>query len=310
MVSVVVPVYNSEKSIERCANSILNQDYQDLELILVNDGSKDNSAAICDRLSAADSRVVVIHKENGGVSSARNVGIKNSNGDYITFVDSDDELVPNAISTVLNYINKYDADVVAYGWNRIDENTKDKTIICEEFELCDNKEIIIRRILENYSSLGGGYPWNKLWHRSCFKDRQIELFDTQLYYFEDLEWVIRMMMNINRLVVCPLPLYDYNLRSSSVTNDDAQSERREIGYHQSIWKTIEDLQSMPDVYDWFMTKYLPEAVNGVIHAKRNDWKSSEQKLLEYVKYNKSKILFQSKIALKIKLRCLVLLLFN
>ena len=97
MVSVIIPVYNAEKYLHRCIDSILAQTYTDFELLLINDGSNDGSGMICDAYAAKDSRVRVFHKENGGVSSARNIGIDNAAGVYISFVDADDELLLNAL---------------------------------------------------------------------------------------------------------------------------------------------------------------------------------------------------------------------
>ncbi len=298
MVSVVIPVYNSEKSIERCANSVLNQDYQDLELILVNDGSKDNSGSMCDHIAELDSRVVVIHKENGGVSSARNLGIENSKGDFITFVDADDELVPNAITTALHYINKYNADVVTYGWNIVG---KDEQSVCEEFEVInDDVENVLKKILTNYSGYGGGYPWNKLWRMDSFDN--FPKFNTSLYYFEDLEWVVQALKKVKTIVVCPECLYKYYYNDASVTHSALLTEKREIGYHNSIVTIIDDLSDYPELKIWFSNKYYPEVVNGIIGALKYNY----TKLKAYLKsvFNSNKIAVkascQKSIVLKLK----------
>ena len=112
MLSVIVPVYNAEKDLDRCVNSILNQTYRDIEVILVDDGSPDNSPCICDGFSHKDSRVRVIHKENGGVSTARNAGLDAAQGDYIAFVDSDDFIEPDMYEKMMNIAEKYSCDVV------------------------------------------------------------------------------------------------------------------------------------------------------------------------------------------------------
>ena len=98
-VSIIVPIYNSEAHLSRCIDSILAQTLTDFELILVNDGSQDNSGKICDNYAQKDSRIIVLHKENGGTSSARNVGLKKSRGEYITFVDSDDTIYPHYLTS-------------------------------------------------------------------------------------------------------------------------------------------------------------------------------------------------------------------
>ena len=102
-VSVIIPVYNGEKTIEKCINSIINQSYKDLEIIIVNDGSTDNTYEICQKYSQKDDRIQVINQENKGVCLARNIGIKFSKGDYIQFVDSDDWLEPSIIADCINF---------------------------------------------------------------------------------------------------------------------------------------------------------------------------------------------------------------
>lgn len=99
--SVIVPIYNAEKHLNRCIQSIINQTYTNIELLLIDDGSKDSSGEICDKYAASDERIRVFHKKNGGVSSARNVGLDNATGYYIAFVDSDDYLMPNAYEILI-----------------------------------------------------------------------------------------------------------------------------------------------------------------------------------------------------------------
>lgn len=115
MLSVIVPVYNVEKYIKQCVNSICNQNYRNLEIILVDDGSADKSGTICDELAKADSRIVVIHQKNSGVSRARNVALDNCHGDYITMVDSDDYLLPDAFSVCVENLEKYNLDAFHMG---------------------------------------------------------------------------------------------------------------------------------------------------------------------------------------------------
>ena len=112
LISVIVPVYNVEKYLGKCVDSILAQTYENLEIILVEDGTKDNSGAICDAYAAKDSRIRVIHKENGGLSSARNAGMDIARGEYFGFVDSDDWIEPKMYETLLNLAEKYHADLV------------------------------------------------------------------------------------------------------------------------------------------------------------------------------------------------------
>ena len=117
MISIIVPVYNTEKYLDRCIQSILSQTYTDFELLLINDGSTDSSGAICDKYAEQDSRVRVFHKENGGVSSARNVGLDNAKGEWVTFCDSDDWVENCWLDTFVD--NSENTDLVVQGFNNV-----------------------------------------------------------------------------------------------------------------------------------------------------------------------------------------------
>ena len=137
MISVIVPVYNVESYLARCVDSILTQTYQNLEVILVDDGSKDNSGVICDDYARRDSRVNVIHKENGGLSSARNAGIEAAGGEYLAFVDSDDWIEPDAYERLLSAMQKHAAKLVVGGRYDVDGATGEKKVgLCPVREEC------------------------------------------------------------------------------------------------------------------------------------------------------------------------------
>ena len=137
-VSVIVPVYNIENYIEECICSILEQSYNDLELILVDDGATDSSGDICDKFSQKDNRVKVIHRENGGLACAVNTGLKHVTGEWIVFVDGDDCISESAIQHVMELQQKYDSDLVIYdfSYRKEMENTVIKRIRLIKFEIC------------------------------------------------------------------------------------------------------------------------------------------------------------------------------
>lgn len=306
MVSIVVPIYNAEKYIDRCIKSILNQSYHNLQLILINDGSTDYSLQLCQKFAREDERVEVVSQKNAGVSSARNTGLSLATGELITFVDSDDFLIKSAIETALQYIDMTCADVVVYGWKRIYEESERYDEIIEQYEVVNDQTVIIRKILEHYSAYGGGYPWNKIWRRKAFMDESMPLFDLQLSFFEDLEWVIKSMLCVKRLVVCPECLYNYSVRKFSVTNTTANNEEKEISYHMALAKIISEIGSMPDLQMWLKKKYYPEIVNGIVHAKRQNWHQVEEYLSKRLQDAKEIIICSKEIPVKIKIRCFLL----
>lgn len=307
-VSVIVPVYNAEKYIEKCINSLLNQTYQNLQIILVNDGSRDGSGLICDQIASQDPRVYVIHQENKGVSAARNSGLRIAEGEYITFVDADDTLQADAIMSAQEILSESNSDVVVYGWNIVHESGS----VVETYVRGENTEdmsYVIREVLKDYACYGGGYPWNKMWRKSAIvQGEEISLFDTELYYFEDLEWVIRALLRVQKVTVCPQILYSYYIREDSVTNSKKQEERRELGYHHSVKKIIQDLEPLQEVQKWFAEKYAPEVINGVVHAKRNGWIEAEKYLQSELMEWRHLVLKSSSISIKVKIRCIWLLL--
>ncbi len=169
MISVIVPVYKVVKYLDRCVSSIVNQTYKDLEIILVDDGSPDSCGEMCDAWAAKDDRIRVIHKQNGGLSDARNAGLDFASGDYIAFVDSDDYIHTEFLQTLYTNITANDADMAICGFCKVDE--QGQSFVSEE------KETIEERLLDNTSALeylGIGKikntAWDKLYKKVLFAD--------------------------------------------------------------------------------------------------------------------------------------------
>lgn len=204
-VSIIVPIYNSEAHLSRCIDSILAQTYSVFELILVNDGSIDNSGKICEEYAQKDSRISVIHKENGGTSSARNVGIEKSRGEYITFVDSDDTIYPNYLSTF-----SYNADFEVAGLETIGNNPD------IDYPDDNNK-------LEKSADIYDWFTYNS--HRKyltsicskLFLKKNIESislkFNTSLKYGEDTVFIYNYLANCKNIYLIPVVIYQYRVNS-------------------------------------------------------------------------------------------------
>lgn len=223
-ISIIVPIYNVDQYIRQCINSILTQTLKDFELILVNDGSTDMSGDICDEYEAKDNRIHVVHKQNGGVSSARNRGIDIAKGDYIGFVDPDDTIEPTMYSELFVAIKQFQADIVICPiriinlrnntttitpiWNKqnglIDKNTIEKDIIPS---IIDNNSYSI------VSSV------NKLYKKSLFSTDELIRFDENKNHSEDARLNFQLITIINSLVYIKSPLYNYYIRKrDSLTN--------------------------------------------------------------------------------------------
>lgn len=165
LVSIIIPVYNVEKYIDRCIVSVVNQTYENLEIILIDDGSTDMSAERCDAWKAKDARVQVIHKKNGGLSDARNAGLANATGEYVLFVDSDDWISLNTVEGTVNAIEKYDADMVVFEYNTVYEDGRIVRQTSPDYETeCFGVEKAIQLLLEDKKITS--HVWRKLYKNS------------------------------------------------------------------------------------------------------------------------------------------------
>ncbi len=193
-VSIIVPVYNVEKYLRRCLDSIINQTYQDIEIIVVDDGSTDASKHICDEYAKIDSRISVIHKENGGVSSARNVGLARSNGEWVLFVDADDYLPNDALSFYISVVETVEVDMVLGSYVELNTNND---IIKSDSRVFEKQISMLDSLLLFYKSdtnLFQGYIWNRLMRRSIITKNKLE-FNESIFFKEDGLFAVQYMVN-------------------------------------------------------------------------------------------------------------------
>ena len=214
LISIIVPVYKVEKYLKQCLDSIWIQTFDDWECILIDDGSPDNSGSVCDEYAQKDSRFRVIHKENGGVSSSRNVGLKEAKGDWVYFVDSDDTLYPDALST-FNVMIKDSVDAIMAGYT-VSQEYYDK-IILKKIRLVYSMMSVSEALVEMYKPTDftyQGYLWCKLFKRSIIIDHSIK-FHESIYYNEDRLFIVEYLCKCeNRIAYTTKPIYEYINRSS------------------------------------------------------------------------------------------------
>ncbi len=209
MVSVIVPVFNRENTIKGCITSIISQSYSDLEVVLVDDGSTDRSGVICDEYSEQDDRIKTIHINNSGVANARNYGIKNSSGEYITFVDSDDYIDKDYISKLCSALEKDDCVLSVCNYTEVIDNTE-HTRILYNTDFYRTEEYIDDFL---YCKAQGGLCWGKLYKRDMIK----ALFK-QYRYCEDVLFVFDYLSNNPGLIgIATDCLYNYVRHDSSIT---------------------------------------------------------------------------------------------
>lgn len=207
VISVIIPVYNAEKHLEKCVRSVFSQTYRNLEIILVDDGSTDNSLVICEGLKKVDSRVLVIHQNNGGVSSARNKGLDVASGDYIGFVDSDDWIEPKMYETLYHLAKKHRADIAACGYveERINGTFLTRSAQSDKIVL-NQKEALEMALGYDYFK---GFLWNKLFSSKIFNSGKKIRLDEEIHISEDLLCVCKCILKSRLLVFDSEPLYHY-----------------------------------------------------------------------------------------------------
>ena len=215
-ISIIVPVYNVERYLRQCIDSILAQTYKDFELLLIDDGSPDNSGTICDEYAKKDPRIRVFHKPNGGVSTARNLGIDNARGEYISFIDADDYVEPNFLEEMLNAMNRYNADLVCCGtWESVKPDGRYACIMKTDKDKKFTRNEMLIEVLAPDSC--GGAPFNKLYKASIIKSNQIK-FPEDMKYWEDSSFAIKYTLHCTQTAYISNVLYHYVANDTSATH--------------------------------------------------------------------------------------------
>ena len=232
LLAVIVPVYKVEEYLRPCVDSILSQSYSNLRVILVDDGSPDGCGAICDAYAHQDSRVVIVHKENGGQSTARNRGLDLAKDcDYITFVDSDDSIEPGIYEAAVTYLEKHqEVGIVGYGINEIRAGEK---IYCgEKVGRLFSREEALKEVAQGFSFKLGPSVWSKVFRSEVIGDIRFR----EGYVYEDNSFILEVLNRIDAYYLLPQAGYNYLLHREGSTT--AQFDVR-MSY---LFDNIEDLQ--------------------------------------------------------------------
>ena len=274
-ISVIIPVYNIEKYLRRCIDSVLAQTYQDFELLLIDDGSKDSSGAICDEYAARDSRVKVFHKENGGVSSARNAGLAIVSGDWIMHLDGDDWIAPDMLERLIRKGEDTGAEIVmgdflfAYS---------DRDILYSLPDWDNNKTASLNRyIISVWTCVWGGIHKRSLYEEYQLKSPQ------GVTYCEDFHLMARLCYHAKKVVNLHRPFYHYRQQEGSVMHNlNKKTEQNEQWVYQDIIRFFKE-QGVYDDYRksmcWRMLKATQELV-----LEKSTWKEFQEMVPEKKHY--------------------------
>ena len=243
-VSIIVPVYQAENTLRRCVESILEQQYTDFELLLVDDGSQDDSGAICDEYAAQDARVRVFHQPNAGVSAARNLALDHARGVYLQFLDSDDWITPDATRSLVRAAEAHQCDLVIADFYRVvGERLSRKGDIDEDGVL--SREEYAAHMMENPADFYYGVLWNKLYRRELVEQYHLRM-DPEISWCEDFMFNLEYIRRAKRFYALQLPIYYYvktkgSLASQSLSiSKTVKMKLTVFEYYHRFFKTVLD----------------------------------------------------------------------
>ena len=281
LVTVVVPVYNVEKYLDRCIDSIVNQTYKNLEIILVDDGSPDNCPQMCDGWAKRDGRIKVIHKENAGLGMARNSGIELAKGDYILFVDSDDYIDLSTVEKCVAELIKTNADVVMFGrFNVLPEgNIKEKPIMTNQYVFSGDS--VINDILPGmftYARGTGVSSCCKMYSLNTIKKSNIKYKSEREIISEDAFFVLELFKYVKRVAIIPESFYYYCQNSDSLTT--SYKKDRQEKNNSFLLKSLQKIKNnnYPDcVVNALKIRYHAYTISALKQILNSDLTDSEKK---------------------------------
>lgn len=263
LISVIIPVYNVEKYLKECLDSITDQTYKNIEIVIIDDGSKDNSGIICDEYARRDNRIKIIHKENEGVSIARNIGIGCARGKYITFIDSDDFVENNYIEMLYKHCKESNADLSICGvidvreGNKIRESKKVNKII-------DGKEALKELLDEKYFSC---VIWAKMFKTNIIKNYE---FNPETKIAEDLEMLYKLLPTLDRVVIdTKNKLYFFRERENSAISDTFNiNHLTEIDISNNIVNYVS--KNFPEIEKYAIKRYIRVNMSYILKLLKQD----------------------------------------
>ena len=287
-ISVIVPVYNVEQYLERCVDSIINQTYKNLEIILVNDGSTDNSGQLCDELAKKDDRIRVIHKKNGGLSDARNVGIDEAEAELVGFIDSDDYIDEDMYEVLINNLKAANADLSMCGHYDVYNNVPESQVSDKKTWELSTQEAI-KMVME--AKILSVTAVNKLYKKSLFSELKFEIGKIA----EDAFIMIKLLDKCNKIVATNEKKYYYVHRENSITTQKFSLKFLNVieAYEQNKEIILEKYPELKEVAQMRMNWAYFYVLDRLLLDKEYNDKKLENKLISYLKDHSKGILTDS-----------------
>ena len=280
--SIIVPIYKVEQYLGKCVDSLLGQDLprEEYEIILVDDGSPDNCPAMCDEYARAHDNVRVVHRENGGLSAARNSGIEVALGQYVQFVDSDDFLEPNVLKTLVEKMDADQLDVLRFNYQNVNEryevfepNKISKPFVDYHDEACDGLTFLTERL--GY----GCYAWQFMLRRELLENCVFK----EGIYFEDMEWTPRLLLKATKVTSTDLMVYNYLMRQGSITQSvDEKKKRKVLEDRLSLLGSMKQQMEKAGDKRWFKGM-IGQMTIGILSSASNDFWGRHKELIKRLK---------------------------
>lgn len=294
LVSVIIPVYNIESYVRKCLESISKQSYKNMEILIINDGSTDDTGVICDEFVKKDERFRVIHKNNSGVSDSRNQGIKGAKGKYLVFVDGDDYVAEDYISTLVRVIKCNTAEVGCADYYvesaDIIEVHSDKT---ETVVTMNSNEAIN---LLSYESFYQGYLWNKIFERKVIIDNDL-YFEPEIKIWEDMLFCLKYFAHIESVSYIHKPIYYYVQREGSAMNDPS------IWNQYTHWKALEcmwkEVQPFEGAFKEYIRNFYANDLASALGKRKVCDKESIRRSIKKIRSLHGKLSFKHRVKMKL-----------
>lgn len=252
LVSVIIPIFNAEMYLIDCIESIINQTYENLEIILVDDGSCDKSGAICDAFAVRDNRIKVHHLKNGGVAKARNLGLKYAKGRFIAFSDSDDLMERDFIEKAVTAIQ--DADYVSCAFNTINANGEKHLIdYMDRFGVKVTYNEYLERMLDYQAGAYWGANWAKLYHNQLIQDHKIR-FESNVAFAEDFRFNLEYLKYVRKIALIHFPVYDYRIDTDGSLSKKQKNIEQYWDEYLELYHRYIELYSSHEILEQYQNK--------------------------------------------------------